>query len=197
MLAQAVADLVHDALLHAPPRVEEALLDGGSWHSEEGSDVSQRAVGRVEERDDDPFALRQSRDLCLTRSLSSCASARPLGSGCSSFALSASSSGTVGSLRPARRGRHTWPRCGAASAETRLVRAAWAGRDGPAEMLPGPLLGQVGVAQSSVGGREGQILVPPDELGERVDVTALGGSYDVRQLVHKDHFHRPSPRSRR
>ena len=61
----------------------------------------------------------------------------------------------------------------------------------------GHILGQVGVAQSSVSGREGQILVAPDELSERVDVTTLGGSYDVRQLVHKSDFHRPSPRSRR
>jgi len=35
----------------------------------------------------------------------------------------------------------------------------------------GHILGQVGVVQSSVRGREGQVLVLPHELGERVDVT--------------------------
>jgi hypothetical protein len=57
----------------------------------------------------------------------------------------------------------------------------------------GHILGQVRVAQSRVSCRESEILVPPDELSECVDVTALGGSYDVRQLGHKDHFYRPSP----
>ena len=198
MPAKGVAELVHDALLHAPPRVEEALLDGGSWHSEEGRDVSQRAVGRVEKRDDDPFALGQSRDLRVDKvaefvRLGHAARLRVLVLRAERFVKRhgrqfAAANDAVGILGH--------------DAAQPMRKRGWFAQHGQVAMrlqkcFLGHILGQVGVGQSSVGGREGQILVPPDELGERFDVTALGGSYDVLQLVHKGHFHRQSPRLRR